>query len=123
MNDSYNFVAEYLEKDARDKFVLLKSYLHGIKHESVDDCFEYFSEFDFTRLSEENKVELVRLAVYVEHAFASRFGRVPVWCFDKRLVMMPAYLGRGYREAWFFFGNQSCLNHNFFIDPGALEVM
>jgi hypothetical protein len=117
------FVDEYLNADERKKYTLLRSYLQGIKHESYEDCIGYFGKFDFDKITSENLIDLVRLSVHIEHAFSKRFKKIPAWCTDKRLLLERPYKGRGYNETWFFFGAQACLRHNFFIDPGALEVM
>ena len=94
-----------------------------IKAISRDECFEKFSEFDFSFLTAENEIALVKLAVSVGHAFEQRFGTIPTWCFDKRLVLTEPYLGRGYNISWFLFGPQAFYRHNCFFDPGSLEVM
>ena len=118
-----NFTQEYLNADKRGRHRLLRSYMHGIKHEAEADCFDYFNDFNFDLLHLNNTEDLVRLAVYINHAFAKRFKRVPKWCTDRRLILDTPYKGRGYHESWFFHGPQAMRQHNFFIDPGALEVM
>jgi len=118
-----NFVHEYLAAEEEHQFVLLRSFLHGIKYESEEDCFSYFGDFDFTQINDDTKESLVRLAVYVSHALSKRFKKLPSWAKNEALVMQPAYLGRGYSEAWLLYGPDAMRRHNFFIDPGALEVM
>jgi hypothetical protein len=118
-----NFVTEYMKEDKEGKFRILRSYLHGIKHESDEDIWEYFGVAELPEVTDENREDLVRLAVYVSHAIGVRYKRVPEWAYDPRLVMPVAYRGLGYNEFWFFFGPPAFRRHNFFIDPGSLTVM
>ena len=118
-----NFVKEYLEETKQGRYIMLRSFLHGIKHESREDCFEYFSNFDFSLYTEKEQIDLVRLTVFVSHAFLERFGVILDWSNDPRLTLTEPFKDRGYTGSWFFQGPQIFRKHNFYMSPSALEVM
>ena len=116
-------IKDYLAADARGQDNMLSNWLHICKSISYEELWDLFHEFDFELLTDENRLNMIRASVYIEHMFISKGGRLPAWVRDSRLVAEPAYLGRGYNVAWLFFGPQALLSHNYFIDPGSLEIL
>ena len=118
------FVEAYLEADEKKKANMLSTWLHKIKYSDDEkSCFDYFNDLRFSLVTESNKIEVAKLCVFIENALASKWQKLPVWSGDCRLVLETPYRGPGYNMFWFFFGNQSCLRYNCFIDSGSLEVV
>ena len=118
-----SFVNKYIDTPEPDKPALISSWLHQLKLGTENSCWLYFNDFDFSLINDTNKVDIVKLAVSIEHLFRVRGWELPEWSRDSRLVLERAYRGRGYQEAWFIFGPQAMMSHNCFFDPGSLEVM
>jgi hypothetical protein len=118
-----NFVEKYLDVDSLERRGLLGSWLHGIKREDEEECWKYFENFDFNKLSVENRELLIRLTVCIEASFFRRFGKAPKWCEDPRLSLDEAYVDEGSSLIWLLYGPQSMHSHNCFFDPGGLDVL
>jgi len=118
-----SLVKNYLNLSDEDRKVMRRNFIHWIKYEPEEDVWEYFDYFDFSLLDETNKQSLVALAVVVGHSLQKRFNKIPDWCHDPRLVMEKAYKSRGYQDSWFFMPVQAFLRHNYFTDPGSLDVV
>ena len=117
-----NPLTNYLAADKQGRDNILSNWLHFGRNADQAEFMALFNEFDFDLLTAENKLDLIRASVYIEHIFISKGWTLPAWLRDSRLVADPPYLGRGSSVAWLFFGPQALLSHNYFIDPGSLVV-
>ena len=117
------FVQEYLGKDEKGQNIMIRSLLHKIKFGDEAEVYQTYLNFPLHLVTDLTKKALVRLAMFVSHAYQKRIGEIPDWARDKRLVLDKAHKAEGYTSTWFLFGPQAMLRHNYFVCPSALEVL
>lgn len=118
-----DFISEYLSRSEKEQFMMLRNIMHGLKYDTDNEMQEAVAQLVLPEITPVNQLPLVTLAVYVGHAYARRTHEAPPWVFHRDLVLDEPFKGVGYRDAWFFCGEQVFYRHNYFVDPRSLEVL
>ncbi|MCL1883930.1 MAG: hypothetical protein FWF81_09305 [Defluviitaleaceae bacterium] len=118
-----DFIQEYLAGSEQEQYMMLRNIMHALKYDEDDEIQEALHKLELPNINEENQLPLVRMAVYLGHSYAKRTGKELPWVFNPALVLDKPYKGVGYRDAWFFCGEQVFYRHNYFTDPRSLDVL
>jgi hypothetical protein len=118
-----NFIEDYLSRPAKEQHMILRNMMHRLKYDQDDEITDTLANLRLPEITPENRLPLVTMAVYLGHAYGKRMKHEPEWVFDPGLVLEEPYKGPGYRNAWFFCGEQVFYRHNYFADPRSLDVL
>jgi len=118
-----SFFDDYLSLTAEEQLMVIRNLLHRIKYDADTEVLDSIKTLVLPRVDDSNRLPFVRLAVYFGHAYFKKTGKTPEWTLSPDLVLEEPFRGAGYRDAWFFCGEQVFYRHNYFVDPRSLEVL
>ena len=118
-----DFFDDYLSLSAEEQLMVIRNLLHRIKYDKETDIIDDIGSLNLPAVNENNQLPFVRLAVYLGHAYTQKTGKVPKWTLSPDLHLEEPFKGIGYRDAWFFCGEQVFYRHNYFVDPRSLDVL
>ena len=118
-----DFFDDYLSLTEEEQFMVIRNLLHRIKYDRDTEVLDDVETLVLPPVNDSNRLPFVRLAVYLGHAYFKKTGKIPLWTLSPDLVLEEPFKGVGYRDAWFFCGEQVFYRHNYFVDPRSLEVL
>ena len=118
-----DFFDDYLNLTEEEQLMVIRNLLHRIKYDAGTEILDDIESLVLPSINESNRLPFVRLAVYLGHAYFKKVGKEPSWVFNPNLVLTEPFKGAGYRDAWFFCGEQVFYRHNYFVDPRSLDVL
>ena len=118
-----DFIIEYLSRPEEEQYMMIRNVLHCLKYDTDDEIQEAVEQLVLPEITSQNQLPLITLAVYLSYAYSKRTGKELEWVFNPDLVLEEPFKGVGYRDAWFFCGEQVFYRHNYFVDPRSLEVL
>ena len=118
-----DFITEYLSRSEKEQYMMLRNIMHCLKYDMDNEVQEAVAQLVLPEITPDNQLPLVTLAVYLGHAYTKRTREVPEWVFHRDLHLEKPFKGVGYRDAWFFCGEQVFYRHNYFVDPRSLDVL
>jgi len=118
-----DFIYDYLSRTEEEQFMILRNIIHCLKYDQDDEIEEAVEQLELPKITSCNRLPLISMAVYLGHAYFKRTGKTPEWTQSPDLVLEEPFKGVGYRDAWFFCGEQVFYRHNYFVDPRSLDVL
>ena len=118
-----DFFDDYLALTPEEQLMVIRNLVHRIKYDTDTEVIDSIETLVLPPVTDENRLPFVRLAVYLGHNYFKKTGKVPKWTLCPKLVLPTPFKGVGYRDAWFFCGEQVFYRHNYFVDPRSLDVL
>jgi len=118
-----DFITAYLSRSEEEQSMMLRNIMHCLKYDTNNEMQDALVQLELPEITPANQLPLVTLAVYVGHAYSKRTNKVLPWVFHPGLHLEEPFKGIGYRDAWFFCGEQVFYRHNYFVDPRSLDVL